>query len=182
MQETNERCVAVFGGGCFWCTEAIFENIKGVVEVKSGYSGGSTQNPNYKEVCDGNSGHVECVQIIYDRNVIDFENLVRIFLSMHDPTTPNRQGADVGSQYRSVIFYQDERQHKVATETIAEFEKRKVYKMPIVTDVQAAQIFYEAEENHQDFYRNNSRNTYCQVVINPKLAKLRESFAEFMKT
>lgn len=170
---------AVFGGGCFWCTEALFESLKGVKSVVSGYSGGQVLNPTYKQVCSGTTGHAEVVKITYDPSLISFEDLATIHLLTHDPTTLNRQGADEGTQYRSVIFFQDDKQKIAAQKVIRELKGE--YKSPIVTEISALTTFYPAENYHQDYFKNNSDQPYCQVVISPKLKKFREKFQGKLK-
>lgn len=165
--------IATIGGGCFWCVEALLQNLKGVEKIVSGYSGGNAPGkPTYREVCSGLTGHAEVVQITFDPNIITFKDLLLVFMTSHDPTTLNRQGADVGTQYRSVIFYHNETQKTVA-ESVVE-EMTSYYNDPIVTEITEAQIFYEAEDYHQDYYRNNTEQGYCSAVITPKLAKFRK--------
>ena|SRR5919109_1463742 len=173
--------VATLAGGCFWCTEAIFDQLKGVVKVESGYSGGSVANPSYEDVCTGDTGHAESIQITFDPSVVSYADLLRIFLTTHDPTTMNRQGADVGTQYRSSVFYHNPEQERVAKQVIQEFEQSKVWKRPIVTAVFPYKEFYEAEDYHQEYYAKNSRQPYCRVMIEPKIAKLREHYRERLK-
>ena len=175
--ETKHIQTATVGGGCFWCTEAVFQEVKGVEKVISGYSGGNVPGrPTYREVCSGLTGHAEVVQITFDANVISYEDILVIFMTTHDPTTLNRQGADRGTQYRSVIYYYDEHQKVIAEAVISELGK--YYKDPIVTEVSEAVTFYEAEQEHQDFYKNNPDYGYCNFVIDPKLAKLRKLHAD----
>jgi peptide-methionine (S)-S-oxide reductase len=174
--------IAVFGGGCFWCSEAIFNQLKGVKKVVSGFAGGTVPNPSYKEVCTGRTGHAECVQIIYDPNEISYPELLEVFWDTHDPTTMNRQGADVGTQYRSVIFYTDEEQKKLATEYKERLEKEKIWDKPIVTEITKFDKFYSAEAYHQEYYENNPDQAYCRIVITPKVEKFRKIFAEKLKT
>ncbi|MCX7797011.1 MAG: peptide-methionine (S)-S-oxide reductase MsrA [Melioribacter sp.] len=169
------------GGGCFWCTEAIFQRVKGVVKVVSGYSGGTVPNPTYEEVCTGKTGHAEVVQIIYDPSIINLQEILEIFFSMHDPTTLNRQGADVGTQYRSVIFYHNEEQKKIAEKTIKKYELEKTFDKPIVTEVSEFKNFYKAEDYHQNYYNNNPYQPYCSFVIAPKLEKLEKYFKTKIK-
>ena len=166
--------VATLGGGCFWCLEAIFSEIEGIEKVVSGYSGGTVINPSYEEVCTGSTGHAEVVQLTFDPQEISFEQILQIFFAIHDPTTPNRQGADVGSQYRSAIFYHNEEQRNIAEQVIRELDSANVWDNPIVTEVTPFQGFYPAEDYHQKYYNRNPEQPYCQVVIAPKLAKLRE--------
>ncbi len=173
--------VATLAGGCFWCTEAMFDQLKGIVEVESGYSGGKIANPSYDDVCTGETGHAESIQITFDPTVVSYADLLRIFLTTHDPTTLNRQGADVGTQYRSAIFYHNPEQERVAREVIKEFEQSKIWKKPIVTEVLPYKEFYKAEDYHQEYYAKNSRQPYCRVVIEPKIAKLREHYRDRLK-
>jgi peptide-methionine (S)-S-oxide reductase len=172
---------ATFGGGCFWCTEAIFKNLKGVVTVESGYSGGETKNPTYKEVCTGETGHDEVIQITFNPKVISFRELLEVFWKTHDPTTLNRQGADVGTQYRSAVFYHSPEQKETTEKYKAELNKELVFKVPIVTEITAFDKFYKAENYHQDYYENNSTQGYCQIVIVPKLEKFRKIFKNKLK-
>ncbi len=170
---------AVFGGGCFWCTEAMFQQLKGVVSVESGYSGGDTVNPSYREVCTGTTGHAEVIQITFDANEISFEDLVRIHLGSHDPTLLNQQGADKGTQYRSIILTHDDEQKQTAEKVIAEMQVG--YEKPIVTEIKPFQAFYKAEDKHQNYYVDNPEGRYCQMVIDPKLQKFRTLFADKLK-
>lgn len=164
---------AIFAGGCFWCTEAIFKRLKGVEEVISGYSGGRTDNPTYEEVSNGDTGHAEAIQIKFDSKIISYEQLLEIFFKLHDPTTLNQQGADTGEQYRSAIFYHSEEQRKTAEKVIERFEKERIYDDPIVTEITPFTNFYEAEDYHQDYYnQNRNSNSYCRIVIDPKIQKL----------
>ncbi len=172
--------LATVGGGCFWCTEAIFRELKGIERVVSGYSGGTAPGkPTYREVCSGLTGHAEVVQITFDADVISYEEILLIFMTTHDPTTLNRQGADRGTQYRSVIYYHDETQKDIAEAVLKEVAK--YFDDPIVTEITALDIFYDAEDYHQDYYRNNSQQGYCNAVITPKLAKFRKLYAEKLK-
>jgi peptide-methionine (S)-S-oxide reductase len=173
--------VATMGGGCFWCLDPIFKDLKGVVNVVVGYSGGTGKNPSYRMVCTGTTGHAESLQVTFDPNVISYKELLKIFFSFHDPTTLNRQGADVGTQYRSVIFYHNESQKAIAEETIAEFEKAGVWGKPIVTEVTSFDAFYPAEDYHQDYFKNNPMQGYCRVVIAPKVTKFRQHYADLIK-
>src|SRR5213596_1835009 len=177
----KEREVATLGGGCFWCTEAIFDQLKGVEKVESGYSGGRVPNPSYEDVCTGATGHAESIQITFNPKQISFKDILQIFFTTHDPTTLNRQGADVGTQYRSAIFYHNPEQEAVARQVIQEFEQSKVWKRPIVTEIAPYKTFYKAEDYHQEYYAKNSRQPYCRVVIEPKIAKLREHYWERLK-
>lgn len=169
------------GGGCYWCIEAVFQNIKGVQSVASGYSGGKTMHPTYEEVCSGTTGHAEVVQIKYDTNLCSLQELLKVFFTVHDPTTLNRQGADIGTQYRSVIFYNNEIQKKVALSIIEALNKAKVYPQPIVTSLEPFTKFYIAEEYHQNYYNNNKDKPYCQMVIQPKLDKFEKVFSHLIK-
>ena len=171
---TSGNEVATLGGGCFWCLEAIFSEVEGIEKVVSGYSGGTVINPSYEKVCTGSTGHAEVVQLTFDPQEISFEQILQIFFAIHDPTTPNRQGADVGSQYRSAIFYHNEEQRNIAEQVIRELDSANVWDNPIVTEVTPFQGFYPAEDYHQKYYNRNPEQPYCQVVIAPKLAKLRE--------
>lgn len=177
MSESKQLTV---GGGCFWCTEAIFQRIKGVEKVVSGYSGGDAPGvPTYREVCSGLTGHAEAIQVTYDPEQITYEDLLKIFLTSHDPTTENRQGADVGTQYRSVIFYQNEDEKIRAQKVINELQPQ--FDQPIVTTLEPLTTFYPAEDYHQDYYNQNSNQGYCQIVISPKLSKLRNQYADKLK-
>ncbi len=172
---------ATLGGGCFWCTEAVFQEVKGVTKVVSGYTGGKAPGkPTYREICSGLTGHAEVVQITFDSSIISYTDILTIFMTTHDPTTLNRQGADVGTQYRSVIYYHDEEQRKTAEKVLENLGE--YFESPLVTELSPLGIFYDAEDYHQDYYRNNSDQGYCQVVINPKLAKLRKLHADKLNT
>ena len=173
--------VATFAGGCFWCTEAVFLEIKGVEKVVSGYIGGKTINPTYKDICTGETGHAEAIQITFNPNEVAYEDLLEVFFATHDPTTLNRQGADVGTQYRSEIFYHSEAQKTKAENYIQLLEKEKLYDKKIVTKVSSASVFYNAEEYHQNYYNQNSSQGYCQMVIAPKLEKLRKYYKSKLK-
>ncbi|MFT3883801.1 MAG: peptide-methionine (S)-S-oxide reductase MsrA [Gemmatales bacterium] len=172
---------ATFGTGCFWCTEAVFQQLKGVQQVTSGYSGGKVKNPTYEQVCSGDTGHAEVIQVIYDPKVISFKELLEVFWKTHDPTTLNQQGADHGTQYRSAIFYHDAEQKKLAEEYKDKLNKAEVYHRPIVTEVTAFSEFYPAEKYHQNYYNDNSSAGYCRAVIQPKLAKFKEVFKDKLK-
>lgn len=172
--------LATFGGGCFWCTEAVFQEVKGVEKVVSGYSGGNVPgHPTYREICSGLTGHAEVVQVTFDANVISYEDILVIFMTTHDPTTLNKQGADVGTQYRSVIYYHNDAQKEIAEIVVKEVTP--YYENPIVTEISPLDIFYEAEKEHQDYYRNNQTQGYCSFVITPKLSKLRKLHADKLK-
>jgi len=166
--------VATLGGGCFWCTEAVFAEVKGVKMVEPGYYGGSTLNPTYGQVCTGVTGHAEVVQVVFDPDVISFMDVLEIFFVIHDPTTLNRQGADVGTPYRSVVFYHNETQKKVAEQVIGEFNSVNVFGSPIVTTVEPFTVFYVAEDYHTDYFKRHPEQPYCRVVISPKVAKLKK--------
>jgi len=172
---------ATLGGGCFWCTEAVYLELKGVVDVKPGYSGGQVKNPSYEQVCTGTTGHAEVVEITYDADVVSFSQILEVFFMTHDPTTLNRQGNDVGPQYRSVIFYHNENQKEVAEKVIKLFGDEKVYDKPIVTKVEPFTAFYEAEDYHQNYYNRNKSQGYCQYIITPKLEKFRKIFKDQLK-
>jgi len=181
MSGSRGREIATLGGGCFWCTEAVFSELKGVEKVESGYSGGSVPNPTYEQVCTGTTGHAEVVQVTFDPSMISFREILQIFFTMHDPTTLNRQGVDVGTQYRSVIFYHDEQQKAIAEQVSKETEGSGVWAGRIVTKLEPFSAFYPAEEYHRDYYRNNQYQPYCQAVIAPKVAKLRRHYREKLK-
>lgn len=172
---------ATLGGGCFWCLEAVYEQLKGVQSVTSGYAGGHVDNPTYKEVSTGQTGHAEVVQIEFDNDLVSFSELLDVFFTIHDPTTLNRQGADIGPQYRSAIFYHDESQHQTAEEKIKEVEAAGMWDNPIVTEVTPFDAFYPAEDYHQEYFRKNPNAGYCQVVIAPKVAKFRQKYMERLK-
>jgi peptide-methionine (S)-S-oxide reductase len=173
--------VATLAGGCFWCLEAVFDQVQGVLHVESGYSGGTTRNPTYQEVCTGRTGHAEVVQVTFDPQQITFRELLEIFFTIHDPTTLNRQGADVGTQYRSAIFYHTPEQRQTAEQVIAELTAQRLYDAPIVTEVAPFSGFYEAEPYHQEYFANNPNQPYCRAVVAPKVAKFRAKFRERMK-
>lgn len=168
-------------GGCFWCLEAVYDEIRGVVSVQSGYSGGTVRNPTYKQVCEGTTGHAEVVQVVFDPEVVSLRDLLAVFFVLHDPTTLNRQGADVGTQYRSAIFHRSPEQERAAREIIAELAREKIYDDPIVTEVAPFEAFYAAEDYHRDYYANNPEQSYCRVVISPKVSKFREKFTELLR-
>jgi peptide-methionine (S)-S-oxide reductase len=173
--------VATLGGGCFWCIEAAFNEIRGVSNVESGYAGGELASPTYEQVCTGTTGHAEVVQITFDPDIISFKEILEIFFIVHDPTTLNRQGVDVGSQYRSIIFYNNEKQRKVAEQVIAELDASKVWDKPIVTQVEPFKNFYKAEKYHRKYFSRHPEAAYCRVVITPKIAKLRKKYREKLK-
>ncbi len=174
----HEKEIAVFGGGCFWCTEAIFQAVPGVNSVVPGYAGGTKENPTYEEVCSGATGHAEAVKIAYDAAITDYRKLLEIFFTMHDSTTVDRQGNDIGSQYRSVIFFTTEKQRSQAVGYIKDLTDRSVYDKPVVTTVEPLERFYEAEDYHHDYFHNHSEQPYCRIVIGPKLEKFRRKFAK----
>lgn len=173
--------VVTLGGGCFWCTEAVFQMIRGVEKVEPGYAGGAVTNPTYEQVSTGTTGHAEVVQIMFDPDVIGLKEILEIFFGTHDPTQLNRQGADVGAQYRSIIFYHNEEQKSVAEQVIAELNREGVYDKPIVTRVEPLKAFYSAEEYHKDFFKKHPKEPYCQVVIAPKVAKLQKTYLSKLK-
>lgn len=172
---------AILASGCFWCTEAIFQELEGVLEVKSGYTGGHVQNPTYKEVCDETTGHAEAIRIIFDPNKISFTELLEVFFQTHDPTTLNRQGADLGTQYRSAIFYLDQNQKKEAEDIVQALDASGAWNDPIVTEISPASTFYVAEDYHQDYFNNNKTAAYCNFVIVPKIEKFKKVFADKLK-
>lgn len=173
--------VATLAGGCFWCLEAVYNQLQGVLKVESGYSGGHIPNPTYQQVCTGGTGHAEVVQVTFDTDTITFRDLLEVFFTIHDPTTLNRQGADVGTQYRSAIFYHTPAQKAEAERIIAEMNQEKVWDAPIVTEVMPMKEFYKAEDYHQEYFRNNPSQPYCQVVIAPKVAKFRQKYFEKLR-
>ena len=181
MPDSNKYEVATFGEGCFWCTEAVFQRLKGVVKVESGYSGGTVPNPTYEAVCTGKTGHAEVCQITYDPSVVSFTELLYVFFKTHDPTSLNRQGADTGTQYRSVIFYHNDEQKKTAEEIKSELNKEKIWDKPIVTEISPFKKFYKAEDYHQNYYNNNTNQPYCSFVITPKLEKFEKLFKDKLK-
>ena len=181
MEYSKNKEVVVFGGGCFWCTEAVFMMLKGVLSVMPGYAGGTLKNPTYEQVSGGATGHAEVIQIEYDPEQIAFRDLLTVFFAMHDPTTKNRQGNDVGTQYRSVIFYTAPEQKTTAEKFIREINDSAASGKPIVTEVSPLEKFYEAEDYHKDYFAKNPGNPYCEVVINPKLQKVQHTFAELLK-
>ncbi|WP_194756993.1 peptide-methionine (S)-S-oxide reductase MsrA [Aliidiomarina indica] len=173
--------LATLGGGCFWCLESAFNQLQGVHSVKSGYTGGHTANPTYKEVCSGNTGHAEVIQVSFDPALISYRELLEIFFALHDPTQVNRQGNDIGSQYRTAIFYHDTAQAEAARQIIAEMAHDKIWDAPIATEVQALDTFYPAEDYHDNYFERNPENQYCQAVVSPKLAKFKKTFAARLK-
>ncbi len=181
MSANGAREVATLGGGCFWCLEAVFEQLRGVERVESGYAGGSVTNPSYQQVCGGDTGHAEVVQITFDPSILSFAELLDVFFDIHDPTTLNRQGADTGTQYRSVIFYHSPEQKRLAEEKISALNASSVHHVPLVTQVVPFEMFYRAEDYHQGYFRGNPYQGYCQIVVAPKVAKFREHFAAKLK-
>ena len=173
--------IATHAGGCFWCLEAVYDEVRGVESVESGYMGGRTANPTYKAVCSGETGHAEVVRITFDPKVVSYKDLLNVFFVIHDPTTLNRQGNDEGTQYRSAIYTHSPEQKRIAQETIAELAKEGVYDDPIVTEITDASTFYVAEDYHQEYFQRNSQQPYCQFVVAPKLAKFRNKFLERVK-
>jgi len=174
--------IATLGGGCFWCVEAVFQELEGVIHVESGYAGGETLDPTYQEICAGTTGHAEVVQVHFDPAIVSFREVLEVFFATHDPTTLNQQGGDIGTQYRSVIFYDSPRQREVAEESIIALEAEQLFTFPIVTEVSPLEKFHPAEGYHQDYFRQNPVQGYCQAVINPKMAKFRAAFAHKLKS
>jgi peptide-methionine (S)-S-oxide reductase len=177
----QQNKTAIFAGGCFWCTEAVFNRIEGVEQVTSGYTGGFIKNPAYREVCEGRTGHTEAIKLTFNEDKISYKELLEVFFATHNPTTLNRQGNDVGTQYRSAIFYVDENQKTEAESFIELLEKEQVFDNPIITEINEFEAFYEAENNHQDYYDNNKQQMYCQVIIHPKLKKLEQHYKGKLK-
>lgn len=177
----TDREVATLGGGCFWCLEAVFDELKGVTDVVSGYAGGQVANPSYEAVCNGTTGHAEVVQVTFDPRELSFRDLLGVFFSIHDPTTPNRQGADVGTQYRSAIFFHSPEQEQAARDVIRELEAEGVWDAPVVTQVAPVPEFYPAEAYHQEYFRRNPGQGYCQVVVAPKVSKFRRKYVDRLK-
>lgn len=178
---TDNREIATLAGGCFWCLEAVFCELEGVLHVESGYSGGHVEYPTYEQVCRGDTGHAEVVQISFDPNVISYRDVLQVFFAIHDPTTLNRQGPDVGAQYRSAIFYHTEEQRHIAEELIAELTRQQIWQEPIVTEVTPFRAFYPAEDYHRDYFARHPDQPYCQAVIAPKVAKFRKQFWNQLK-
>jgi peptide-methionine (S)-S-oxide reductase len=176
-----QKEVIIFGGGCFWCTEAVFRMLKGVISVEPGYAGGDVKNPTYEQVCDGTTGHAEVIKIEYDAETIPLETLLTVFFATHDPTTKDRQGNDVGTQYRSIILYENESQKSLVETFIRELNNSSKMGAPIVTEIKKLDQFYSAENYHKNYYENNKNQGYCQVVINPKLKKVQEKFTQLLK-
>jgi len=175
------REVATFGGGCFWCMEAIFSELSGVEKVESGYAGGSVPNPSYEEVCTGRTGHAEVIQVTYDPAIVSYRDLLRIFFTVHDPTTLNRQGADVGTNYRSIIFYHNDEQRLQALEVTREITEAGIWDGPLVTQLEPFKGFYRAEQYHQEYFKNNPNQAYCRIVIAPKVQKFRQHYTQKLK-
>ncbi|GAB4192457.1 MAG: peptide-methionine (S)-S-oxide reductase MsrA [Roseiflexaceae bacterium] len=180
-QQSAAREVATLGGGCFWCLEAVFDQVKGVESVESGYAGGRVPNPSYRQVCSGSTGHAEVVQITFDPSVVSFRDLLQVFFTIHDPTTLNRQGADIGTQYRSAIFYHSPEQKAVAGQVISELGQQKLWDDPIVTEVVPLDTFYIAEDYHQEYFARNGDQPYCRAVVAPKVAKFRKQHLEKLR-
>lgn len=180
-ENSNDLEIATIGGGCFWCMEAVFNQIRGIKKIVSGYSGGSIMNPTYRQVSTGRTGHAEVVQLLYDPDVISYTEILKIFFAMHDPTTLNRQGADEGTQYRSVIFYHNEEQKKIAEHLIDEFGSENFFDSKIVTKVEPFTAFYPAEDYHKNYFERHPEQSYCRIVISPKVAKLRKKFGAKLK-
>lgn len=180
IQQPNLE-TATLAGGCFWCLEAVFDELRGVEDVRSGYMGGRVKNPSYREVCTGSTGHAEVIQLTFDPAVMSYRDLLEVFFAIHDPTTLNRQGADVGTQYRSAIFYHSPEQKATAEAAIGELAAAKTYRDPIVTQVVPAEAFYVAEDYHQEYFKNNAYQPYCQFVVAPKVTKLRKEFSRKLK-
>ena len=178
---SNQFETATLAGGCFWCLEAVYDEAKGVLSVESGYSNGHVANPSYRDVCNGNTGHAEVIQIKFDPSIISFRDLLNVFFTIHDPTTLNRQGADVGTQYRSAIFYHSPEQKAIAEQTISELNAQGIWNSPIVTEVEAIKDFYIAENYHQEYFARNQNQPYCQAVVAPKVAKFRKHYLELLK-
>lgn len=174
----GQREVATLGGGCFWCLDAIYRQLRGVEKVESGYAGGTKPNPSYREVCGGNTGHAEVVQITYDPSMISYRDLLDVFFTVHDPTTQDRQGGDIGTQYRSIVLTHSDEQARIAREAIADVTAEGIWDDPIVTQIRPLETFYPAERYHQDYFANNPNQPYCQVVIEPKVAKFRRKYLE----
>ena len=173
--------VTTLGGGCFWCLEAVYDQLKGVSDVVSGYMGGHVDNPSYRAVCDGTTGHAEVIQVEFNPDMVSFSDILDVFFTIHDPTTLNRQGADVGTQYRSAIFYHNDEQKRIAEQKLAEYDNSGIWDNPIVTEITKASQFYAAEDYHQEYFENNPNAGYCRVVIAPKVAKFRQKFMQQLK-
>jgi peptide-methionine (S)-S-oxide reductase len=178
---SNQFETATLAGGCFWCLEAVFDEIKGIESVESGYSNGHVMNPSYRDVCNGNTGHAEVIRVKFDPSIISFRDLLNVFFAIHDPTTKNRQGGDVGVQYRSAIFYHSPEQKVVAEQTISELNAQKIWNSPIVTEVTAVNNYFVAEDYHQEYFARNQNQPYCQAVVAPKVSKFRKHYLELLK-
>lgn len=181
MDNTSEQTV-ILGGGCFWCTEAVFQNLRGVTSVMLGYAGGTSDNPTYEEVCGGNTGHAEVIKVTYDSDIISFKDLLTVFFASHDPTSLNRQGDDVGTRYRSVIYYINNKQRDEADQLIGELNKDSDISEQVVTELKPLEMFFEAEIEHQDYFRKNPDQAYCQLVINRKLDKIKKQYTKLINT
>ncbi|MGA9995751.1 MAG: peptide-methionine (S)-S-oxide reductase MsrA [Pyrinomonadaceae bacterium] len=181
MSSENKTEVATLAGGCFWCLEAVYDDLRGVLSVESGYAGGNVPDPSYEQVCAGTTGHAEVVQVTFDPQVVSFKEILEVFFTIHDPTTLNRQGADIGTQYRSAIFYHSPEQKEIAEQTIAELEAAGVWDSKIVTEVVPLSEFFPAEDYHQDYFQKNPNQPYCQVVVAPKVSKFRNKYLEKLK-
>jgi peptide-methionine (S)-S-oxide reductase len=181
MTKPDHKELATLGGGCFWCLEAVFQDLKGVEKVVSGYTGGASTNPNYRQVCSGTTNHAEVVQITFDPQIISFKDILEVFFSTHDPTSLNRQGGDVGTQYRSAVFYHTPNQKTIADQVIKEVGTAKIWDAPIVTEIVPLKTFYPAEDYHQEYYKTNPEQPYCQAVIAPKVSKFRKQYFEKLK-
>ena len=179
--EATATAIATFGGGCFWCLESVFSELRGVQKVISGYAGGSAENPTYEQVCTGRTGHAEVVQVVYDAETISYAQLLQVFFAVHDPTTLNRQGNDTGAQYRSIIFYHSDSQRDTAIQTIARLTQEKVWQAPVVTALEPFTQFYPAEEYHQNYSTRNPQQMYCRLVVAPKVSKFRHSFSHMLR-
>jgi peptide-methionine (S)-S-oxide reductase len=181
LTQQNQLETITLGGGCFWCLEAIYNELKGIIKVESGYAGGIVPNPTYNQVCTGTTGHAEVIQITYNPTIITFKEILQIFFTMHDPTTLNHQGNDVGTQYRSIIFYHNENQKHIAEQIINEITQARIWNNPIVTQIEPYNLFYKAEEYHQEYYKKNRAQSYCRIIIAPKISKLRKQYFEKLK-
>jgi peptide-methionine (S)-S-oxide reductase len=181
VNEDKQLESATLGGGCFWCLEAVYDEVQGVISVESGYAGGKVENPSYQQVCSGATGHAEVVRVTFDPQAISYGEILEIFFSIHDPTTLNRQGADVGTQYRSVIFFHDPSQEQTARQVMREIEAAKIWDKPLVTQLEPLETFYLAEAYHQEYFKKNPYQGYCQIVVAPKVAKFRQKFAARLK-
>jgi peptide-methionine (S)-S-oxide reductase len=181
VEHAHASEVVTLGGGCFWCTEAVFSDLRGVEKVESGYSGGTVPNPTYEQVCTGTTGHAEVVQVTFDPSVISLREILQVFLTTHDPTTPNRQGPDIGTQYRSAIFYRTPEQQATAQQVIQELTRAELWRAPVVTEVKPFTAFYKAEDYHQEYFAHNGNQPYCRAVIAPKVAKFRQQYREKLK-